>query len=117
MPEGKMIVMLCALLSGALFYLSQGPADLWYLAWLAPAPVLWLAYGDVPNRQLIFAALAAFVIGQCYIFFYTIVFRIVPPAVAIPLMISTFLLQAIVFPIAIRFARYVQRRSRSEERR
>jgi apolipoprotein N-acyltransferase len=106
-----MIVMLCALLSGALFYLSQGPADLWYLAWLAPAPVLWLAYGDAPNRQLIFAALAAFVIGQCYIFFYTIVFRIVPPVIAIPLMISLFLLQAIVFPIAIRFARYVQRRS------
>ena len=106
-----MIVVLCALLSGALFYLSQGPADLWYLAWLAPAPVLWLAYGDAPNRQLIFAALAAFVIGQCYIFFYTFAFRVVPPVVAIPLMISLFLLQAIVFPVAIGFARYVQRRA------
>jgi apolipoprotein N-acyltransferase len=106
-----MIVVLCALLSGALFYLSQGPADLWYLAWLAPAPLLWLAYGDAPNRQLIFAALAAFVIGQCYIFFYTFVFRIVPPVVAIPLMISLFLLQAIAFPVAIGFARYVQRRA------
>jgi apolipoprotein N-acyltransferase len=106
-----MIVALCALLSGALYYLSQGPADLWYLAWLAPAPVLWLAYGDAPNRQLIFAALAAFVIGQCYIFLYTAVFRVVPPVIAIPIIISTFLLQAIVFPVAIMFARYVQRRS------
>jgi len=108
-----MIVVLCALLSGAMFYASQGPADLWYLAWLAPAPILWLAYGDAPNRQLTLAALAAFVIGQCYIFFYTIVFRIVPPAVAIPIIISTFLLQAIVFPVAIGFARYVQRRTNS----
>jgi apolipoprotein N-acyltransferase len=106
-----MIVILCALLSGGMFYVSQGPADLWYLAWLAPAPVLWLAYGDAPNRQLIFAALAAFVLGQCYIFFYTAVFRVVPPAVAIPIIISTFLLQAIVFPAAIGFARYVQRRA------
>jgi apolipoprotein N-acyltransferase len=106
-----MIVVLCALLSGALFYLSQGPADLWCLAWLAPTPVLWLAYGDAANRQLVFAALAAFVIGQCYIFFFTIAFRIVPPVIAIPLMISTFVLQAIAFPAAIMFARYVQRRS------
>ena len=106
-----MIVVLCAALSGAMFYLSQGPADLWYLAWLAPTPVLWLAYGDAPNRQLTIAALAAFVIGQCYIFFYPIVFRIVPPVIAIPLMISLFLLQAIVFPVAVGFARYVQRRA------
>jgi apolipoprotein N-acyltransferase len=106
-----MIAVFCALLSGAMFYLSQGTADLWYLAWLAPAPVLWLAYGDTPSRQLVLAALAAFVIGQCYLFVYSIVFRIVPPVVAIPLMISTFLLQAIAFPVAIVFARYVRRRS------
>lgn len=106
-----MIAVLCALLSGAMFYLSQGTADLWYLAWLAPAPVLWLAYGDTPNRQLVFSALAGFVIGQCYLFLYAIVFKIVPPAVGIPLMISTFLLQAIAFPVAIIFSRHVQRRA------
>jgi apolipoprotein N-acyltransferase len=106
-----MIAVVCALLSGAVFYLSQGTADLWYLAWFAPAPLLWLAYSDAPNRQLIFAALAAFLIGQCYIFLYAIAFRIVPPVLAIPLLISTFLLQAIAFPVAIGFARYVQRRA------
>ena len=38
-----MIVLLCAALSGAMFYLSQGPDNVWLLAWIAPVPLLWLA--------------------------------------------------------------------------
>lgn len=106
-----MIAILCALLSGAMLYASQGAADLWFLAWLAPAPLLWLAYGDTPNRRLVLAALAAFLIGQSFYVFFTIVFRIVPPVIAIPLIITLFLMQAILFPVAIGFARYVWRRA------
>jgi len=106
-----MIVMLCALLSGAMFYASQGPADLWYLAWLAPAPILWLAYGNAPNRQVVLASLAAFIIGQCYVFLYTAVFTALPLVVSVPILLSTFALQAALFPVAIGFARYIQRRA------
>ncbi len=52
-----MIVIVCALLSAAFFYLSTGLGNLWPLAWIAPAPLLWLAYGETRPWRL---ALAAF---------------------------------------------------------
>jgi apolipoprotein N-acyltransferase len=61
-----MTALLCAVLSGAMFYLSQGLDDVWWLAWFAPAPLLWLAYGSTPRWQLFAAALAAFAMGQVY---------------------------------------------------
>jgi apolipoprotein N-acyltransferase len=62
-----MRVVLAALLSGVTLYLSQGLADVWALAWLAPAPLLWLAYGDAPRWQVLVASLAAFAVGQSYL--------------------------------------------------
>lgn len=62
-----MIVLLCAAASGAMFYLSQGLDDVWGLAWIAPLPLLWLAYGQTPRRQLFPASLAAFAAGQVYL--------------------------------------------------
>jgi len=62
-----MTALLCALLSGAMFYLSQGQDDVWWLTWLAPAPLLWLAYGPVKRWQLFVAALAAYACGQIYV--------------------------------------------------
>lgn len=56
-----------ALLSGIMFHLSQGLSDIWALAWIAPAPLLWLAYGDTPRWQLLLASLAAFAAGQIYL--------------------------------------------------
>lgn len=61
-----MIVLLGALLSGAMFYLSQGIDNVWWFAWFAPAPLLWLAYGETPKWRLFAAALAAFAAGQIY---------------------------------------------------
>ena len=61
-----MIVLLCAAASGAMFYLSQGLDDVWWLAWFAPAPLLWLAYGETRRRLLFLAALIAFACGQIY---------------------------------------------------
>ena len=54
-----MIAVLAALLSGAMFYLSQGFDDVWMLAWFAPAPLLWLAYGKQPTWQVMAARAAA----------------------------------------------------------
>ena len=64
-----MIILLCATLSGAMFYLSQGWNDVWALAWTAPVPLLWLAYGTAPRWQLFVASLAAFAAGQLYMVF------------------------------------------------
>ena len=63
-----MIVFLCAALSGAMFYLSQGIDNVWALAWLAPAPLLWLAYGEARGGQLFVASLVAYAAGQIYFF-------------------------------------------------
>jgi apolipoprotein N-acyltransferase len=63
---GIVIVLLAALASAAMFYLSQGIANVWWLAWFAPAPLLWLAYGQTPKGRLFAAALAAFAAGQAY---------------------------------------------------
>jgi apolipoprotein N-acyltransferase len=62
-----MIVVLAGLLSGVMFYLSQGLDNVWILAWLAPAPLLWLAYGGSPRWQVLAAGLAGFAAGQAYL--------------------------------------------------
>ncbi|HEY4078163.1 MAG TPA: nitrilase-related carbon-nitrogen hydrolase [Rhizomicrobium sp.] len=64
-----MIILLCAALSSVMFYLSQGLDNVWALAWIAPVPLLWLAYGTVPRWQLFGASLAAFAAGQVYMAF------------------------------------------------
>jgi apolipoprotein N-acyltransferase len=61
-----MIVLLCTLASGAMFYLSQGLDDVWWLAWFAPAPLLWLAYGECRSLKLFAASFLAFAAGQIY---------------------------------------------------
>ena len=62
-----MIALLCALLSGAMFYLSQGQDDVWWLTWFAAVPLLWLAYGKTRRWQAFVASLAANACGQIYV--------------------------------------------------
>lgn len=62
-----MTVLSCAILSGAMFYLSQGQDDVWWLSWFAAVPLLWLAYGAAKRWQVFAAALAANACGQIYI--------------------------------------------------
>ena len=62
-----MTTLLCALLSGVMFYFSQGQDDVWWLAWFAPVPLLWLAYGPINRWQVFFASLAANACGQIYV--------------------------------------------------
>ncbi len=61
-----MTALLCALVGGAMFYFGFGLDNVWWLAWLAPAPILWLAYGDAPRWQIFAAAFAACIAGQVY---------------------------------------------------
>jgi len=59
-----MIAIICAALSGAFFFLSGGVGEVWPVAWLAAAPVLWLAYGKERGWRVAAAAFVAFAIGQ-----------------------------------------------------
>lgn len=65
-----MTALICAALAAVMFYLSQGLNDVWGLAWIAPLPLLWLAYGHETNRaprwQVFAASLTAFAAGQIY---------------------------------------------------
>jgi len=62
-----MIVLLCAAASGAMFYLSQGQDDIWWLAWFAQVALLWLAYGPAKRWHVFVASLAANACGQIYV--------------------------------------------------
>jgi apolipoprotein N-acyltransferase len=63
-----MITMACALLSGAMYYFAYGLDDVWMLAWIAPAPLLWLAWRDASRWQVMAAALFTTTLGTIYIF-------------------------------------------------
>ena len=100
-----MIALVAALVSGAMFYLSQGLDDVWALAWFAPVPLLWLAYGTAPLWQVVVASVIALLIGdiyavQCY-------YGQLPPAVFL-IVIGP---QLVLFTFAVVFARIVQRRA------
>ena len=58
-----MAVVVCALLSAAAFFFSIGMGEIWWLAWLAPIPVLWLAFGNSKLWQVFVAAWAAYALG------------------------------------------------------
>jgi predicted dienelactone hydrolase/apolipoprotein N-acyltransferase len=58
-----MIAIVCALLTAAGGYFSFGLGHLWWLAWLAPVPVLWLALGQTRPWQAFLAAWAGFALG------------------------------------------------------
>ncbi len=100
-----MIVMLAALFSGAMFYLSQGIDDVWAPAWFAPVPLLWLAYGKTPLWQVVLASLAAILAGsiyalQCY-------YGLIPTAILLEVVGP----QAVLFPLAVVLARTIQQHS------
>jgi apolipoprotein N-acyltransferase len=93
-----MKVVLAALLSAMLFYLSQGLDDVWALAWFAPTPLLWLAYGKTPRWQVLVASLAAFAAGQIYLL--QCYWGRLPPSVLMPLV----LVMAGTFAVAVLFS-------------
>jgi len=97
-----MIALLCALAGGALFFLSTGLGTIWPLAWIAPLPVLWLAYGARPNWQVLLASFTAYAIGELNLFE---AYGVMAPMIAMVIVLS-----ASIFAAAILFARLAQRR-------
>jgi apolipoprotein N-acyltransferase len=97
-----MIALLCALAGGGLFFLSTGLGTIWPLAWIAPVPVLWLAYGARPNWQILLASFTAYAIGELNLLE---AYGVMAPMIAVVIAIS-----ASIFAGAVLFARLAQRR-------
>src|SRR5437764_1056853 len=58
-----MIAVACTLLSAVAFYFALGLGTQWWLAWLAPIPVLWFAFGDAKPWVVFLASWVAFALG------------------------------------------------------
>ena len=92
---------LCTLLGGILFFLSTGLGPVWPLAWFAPVPLLWLAYGEEPLWRVLVASFAAYAIGQLNLFeAYAQIW---------PILIMIITITSSAFAIAVLFARQVSR--------
>jgi len=102
-----MTTLLVAALSGVMFYLSQGFDPAWWvLAWFAPVPVLWLAYGKAPTWQVM-AASAVAIVASAGCILQSPYLRLIPPFV----LASAVALLGGLFCVAVWFARYVEQRA------
>lgn len=100
-----MTAILCAVLSGVLFYVSTGVnVALWPLAWLAPVPVLWLAYGEARRWKVFVAAFAAMLGGLSNI---VVVYL---PVGFNPALVIALTVYALVFAVVVMLSRLVVRR-------
>jgi apolipoprotein N-acyltransferase len=98
-----MIAIVCALLSAIGFYFSVGLGDQWWLAWLAPIPVLWLAFGDTKPWTVFFASWVAFALGASSIL------RAYAGLLPTPVLVLALGAPSLTFAIAVIGARRVQR--------
>ena len=99
-----MVVVICALLSGAAFYFSIGMGEIWWLAWLAPIPVLWLAFGDTKRWQVFVASWVAYALG---------VTNILPTyggLLPLSVLVLSLTVPSFLFALSVIGARFVQRR-------
>ncbi|WP_395336271.1 nitrilase-related carbon-nitrogen hydrolase [Novosphingobium sp. BL-8H] len=100
-----MIAWLAAtLLSGLGFFLSLGLGTQWYLAWFAPAPVLWYAFSRGRAGPSFVAAFASYTLGATN--FLPAYGSIMPMAVLAQLLCGP----ALVFALTVVMARYVHAR-------
>ena len=98
-----MIAIVCTLLSAAGFYFSLGIGSQWWLLWIAPVPVLWLACGESQPWVALTASWAAFVLGVSNL--------LLVYGGIIPLPVLAFFLIApgLLFAVAVMAARLVRR--------
>ncbi|MFO1187452.1 MAG: hypothetical protein U1E87_08400 [Alphaproteobacteria bacterium] len=95
---------LCALISAALFLVSAGTIGWWWAMWLAPVPLLYLAFSDRPTGGVIGASFAAYAVGQA-----TLV-AAYHSFIPVPLLASVIALLALRFTVAVVIARFAARR-------
>ncbi len=88
--------------SGSLLYFSTENGHVWALAWIAVAPLLWLAYGATPAWQVAAASFFAYLIGAMNLYqaYGNPIFLLAP---YVPLL-------AAAFATCVLFARAVHRR-------
>ena len=96
--------LICTLAAGLMFYLSQGTHDVWWQAWFAPLPILWLAYGPARNSIVAAAAFFAFALGQLYLAEMYI------GQMPLSLLIGWPVILGVLFMLVVLAARLVQRR-------
>ena len=68
-PSLNALVALCLTVSAALFFFGTGLDPVWFLLWLAPIPVLWLA-PRLSAGQAFLVAAAAYALGGFNIWYY-----------------------------------------------
>ncbi len=98
-----MIAVACALLSAIGIYFSMGLGDLWWLAWVAPVPVLWLAFGEGKPWPVFVAAFTAFVLGA------TSILRAYAGVLPVQVLILALGAPALTFAISVMGARRIHR--------
>jgi apolipoprotein N-acyltransferase len=59
-----MTAIVCALLGAVGFYFSLGLGTQWWLTWLAPIPMLWLAFGNTKGWRVFAASFVAMALGS-----------------------------------------------------
>jgi len=99
-----MSAIICALLSAAGFFFSIGLGEQWWLAWLAPVPVLWLAYRGAPPWQAFLATWAAYALGSTNIL-KAYLGSLPPPVLALSILAPSLL-----FAVAVNRASWLSRR-------
>jgi apolipoprotein N-acyltransferase len=98
-----MIALLCAALTAIGFYFSAGLGDQWWLAWLAPIPILWFAFGDAKGWQVFLAAFLAYALGE------TSILRAYGGVMPVPVMFLAIGGPALAFAFAVIGAHRIQR--------
>ncbi|HTW34059.1 MAG TPA: hypothetical protein VMD53_05520 [Rhizomicrobium sp.] len=99
-----MTAVVCALLSAIGFYFSVGLGAQWWLAWLAPIPVLWFAFDDTKPWPIFFAAFAALALGLLNLI------RAYGGLLPTPVLILSIAAPSIAFAVSVVGAARVQRR-------
>jgi apolipoprotein N-acyltransferase len=98
-----MTAIACALLSGVGFYFSLGVGSQWWLLWIAPVPVLWLAFGEAKPWVAFVASWAAFALGV------TNLLRVYAGIIPAPVLAFWPLVPGLLFALAVMGAREVRR--------
>lgn len=93
----------CVILTATGCYFSFGLGNLWWLAWLAPVPVLWLAFGGTTSWKAFLAAWCAFALGL------TSLLRAYANVIPGPILALNTLVVSLAFALAIMGARRVKR--------
>jgi apolipoprotein N-acyltransferase len=102
--EGPATAFVCTLLTAAGFYSSIGLGEQWWLAWLAPVPVLWFAFSDTKGWQVFLAAWAAYALGA------TSILKAYGGILPLPVLVLFLGGPSFFFALAVLGGRFVQRK-------